>query len=320
MAWTEPHGRGYRGAYRDPRGATQKTETVGSKRKALQLAQDHEAKVRAGTWFDSSVGKVTFADYFEKQWFPNRGGEQTTRDTYLSHYNATLEDRFGDMELRRILPLTVQGWVTEMTHEGVRPSTIQAKVKALQTVLAAKKGSSAMRQPHRAQPVQRSAAPDGRRARGRDLRARGDRRHPRGDGPVVADGATAGVRDRVPVGRTDGPHAGLVRDQCRSVRAARTVVETKIANTGNGTRFMWKDYPKGRKVRDVSLRADPAEAVKFHIADRGLGSNDRLFSMPDRRPPADWHPPLTLVWTPDRDSEAWPGGLPISRAFFRQSV
>lgn len=322
MATTEPHGRGHRGVYRDANGVRRKTETTRSKRAALQLANDQEAKVRNGTWFDPAAGKVLFSDYFEKQWFPNRGGEQTTRDTYLSHYNATLKGKFGNMELRRILPSTVQGWVTEMAATGMKPSTIEAKVKALQTILAAKKGTSAKRDrliehnPCEGVLLPTVVEPDVLIYEPEEIDAILEAMDPWWR-MIPMLGSETGLRWGELMGLTVGLSFSL---NYRTVLAARTVVETKKANTGNGTRFEWKDYPKDKKARELSLRADAAEAVKTFIAERKLEPGDRLFSMPDKTPPADWHPPLSLVWTPDRRTEAWPEGLPISRAFFRQSV
>lgn len=105
----------------------------------------------------------------------------------------------------------------------------------------------------------------------------------------------------------------------RSLTVRRVIVETAKAKTGNGTRFLVKDYPKGKLTREFGVRAEVRSAVAAYVAARGLGPDDFLFSMPDKTPPVEWYPPLTLEWTPMR-TETWPHGLPVSRAFFRQSV
>ncbi|WP_148616499.1 tyrosine-type recombinase/integrase [Nocardioides rubriscoriae] len=292
MAWTEARGRGHRGVYIDALGQQRRTPVQRSKRAALALANDEEAKVRRGDWFDPNAGKVTFSDYFERQWLPNRGGEQTTVDTYRSHYNATLKDPFGAMELRLILPSTVQGWVAEMARAGVKPSTIKAKVKALQTILAAKKGASAKRdgliqinpcegvllptvvdpdvliyEPEEVAKIVKAMDPWWR--------------------TLALLGSESGARWGELMGLTVASF-GL---DFRTMTIRRTVVETAVVNTGNGTRFVWKDYPKGKKPRTVGIRGVASEAVKQLVAERGLGPDDRLFSMPadldvrGRRPP-----------------------------------
>lgn len=89
MAWTEPRGkfskdargvikaRQWRGCCRDIEGKTKGTATVDSEREAMGLAQDAEAKMRAGTWHDPSAGQLLFSTYFEEQWLPNRLREKT---------------------------------------------------------------------------------------------------------------------------------------------------------------------------------------------------------------------------------------------------
>ena len=89
--------------------------------------------------------KATFSDYFEKQWLPNRRGEKNTKAAYLSHYNSSLKAAFGHLELRRILPSTVHGWVSREIEAGATPGTVVAKFKTLQTCLAGRRGASAMR-------------------------------------------------------------------------------------------------------------------------------------------------------------------------------
>lgn len=320
MAWAERRGDRWRGAYRDPEGVVRKTATVTSKKKAEQAAADEEAKVRAGTWFDAAAGRMLFRDYFHREWFPNRGGERTTRDTYLSHYNAALGPKFGDMELRRILRSTVQGWVAEMERAGVKPSTIKARVKALQTVLAAKEGASAMSDGF----IQRNPCADVKLPTVVDPDVQ---IYTPAEVNLILEQMDPWWRVLALMGKETGFRWGELLGLTtlsfgvgfRTVTARRTVIETKKEHSGNGSRFAWKDYPKGKKYREVGIRAEAGLAIQTLIAERELGPGDRLFSMPDRTPPPEWHPPLELIWTPRR-TDVWPEGEPISRAFWRQSV
>lgn len=123
----------------------------------------------------------------------------------------------------------------------------------------------------------------------------------------------------------------------RTVRIRGTVVETNTAKTGNGTRFMWKDYPKTKLWRSVGMTREAATAVQELIDARGLmssaqsptGEPDQIFSMPDLTPTKDagkveeylngerrdLGPPLLPLRT-----NAWREGLPPSRAYFRTVV
>ena len=144
MSHTERHGRGYRGVYRDAEGRRHRTPTVLSRREARLAAEEQERKVRAGAWLDPAFGRTTLGTYVADHWLPNRGGELNTRASYESYWRA-IEPRFGSTELRRITTSAVQGWVTEMVAAGITPGTIRSRVVFLQTVLAAKRGASAMR-------------------------------------------------------------------------------------------------------------------------------------------------------------------------------
>jgi len=321
MAWAERiSSRGWRARYRDGEGQIHTAGYASTERKALLLGQGQEASIRAGTWFDPNAGKVTFADYFEKQWVGNRVGEVNTISMYWSHYRTALKPAFGDMQLRRILPSTVQGWVAQMQRDGVTPGTIKARVKALQAILAAKKGASALRDkliqfnpvagvelPYAPEPEVEIYTPDESDA----LLAAMD---PWWRAlPLFA--LEAGAR----WGEVMGVRVEDFTFGMRSVTLRRTIVENSTANTGTGTPFMWKEYPKGKRPRKVALSREASTAVTELIAARGLGPEDRLFSMPDKTLPPNWHPPLTLEWTPRR-TDAWPEGLPIARAHFRKYV
>ncbi|MGI9155490.1 MAG: hypothetical protein ACR2FG_02465, partial [Marmoricola sp.] len=135
----------YRGRYRDPNGGAKTAGKSTSKREAMKLAQDEEHKLRTGTWLDPKAGLILFSEYFEKQWMPNKTGEINTLAKYQMHYDAALRDEFGATRLNAIMPSTVQGWIKRMERAGVTPVTIGCRFAAFQTVLAGRKGMSAVR-------------------------------------------------------------------------------------------------------------------------------------------------------------------------------
>jgi hypothetical protein len=97
MSWTEQRGSRYRGMYRDDTGHAHSAGTSTSRRKAKQLAEEAEAKIRRGTWTDPNAGALLFSVYFTDHWLPNRVNELNTTNTYQCHYNAPLKDAFGDI-------------------------------------------------------------------------------------------------------------------------------------------------------------------------------------------------------------------------------
>lgn len=321
MAWTDQLKNGsYRGRYKDSKGQSHTAGTATSKRAALKLAQDKESEIRNGTWSNPQSGKVTFSDYFEKQWLPNKVAELNTIVFYQSMYDSCLKDEFGDLALNRIAFDHIQGWVARMSKAGTTPRTIKARFRALQSILASPsgKGVSALRSrlimhnpcagvelptvPQREvtfyEPEEVDAILEVIDPYWRLL-------------PMIASETGARWGELMGLETTD------LTLGMRRMKIQRTVVETKVANTGNGTRFLLKDYPKGKFNREIPLDPEVRPAITAYIAEHGLQSGDRLFSMPETMPLVR----TTFVedYTHER-TDVWPGGMPISRAFFRQSV
>jgi integrase len=280
MAWAETHRDKFRGGYRDPEGKRVRTKSFSTKRAAVQAARDQEARVRNGTWFDPAAGRVTMRSYVEEQWLPNRGGEFTTRENCRSSWNQ-IKDRWAEVEIRKIMPSSVQGWITEMTDAGVSPSTIRHRFVFLQTVLAAKKGASAMRDglvernpchgailPHVPEseveiyePAEVDALLDALDPYWRML-------------------ALFAVETGLRWSEVMGSRVSDFELDFKALTVRETVVEVTTARSGTGTPFVWKAYPKGRRSRRVVMTPDSREAVRQLVAERGLGREDRLFSMP----------------------------------------
>ena len=91
MAYGEATGRAWRARYlgangkvwrvKDP--ATGRDALFRTKAAAKKVGLDEEAKIRGGGWIDPSLGKITFADYFGNQWYPNRVVELITLQGYM---------------------------------------------------------------------------------------------------------------------------------------------------------------------------------------------------------------------------------------------
>ena len=69
----------YTALYRDPSGRQRSAGTFPSRREAERAARQAEGAMDAGTWIDRTAGRITFADYVEKVWWPSRHLEVSTR-------------------------------------------------------------------------------------------------------------------------------------------------------------------------------------------------------------------------------------------------
>ena len=306
MAWCEPRGKRWRGMYQDANGKSRSAGSSTSKREAKRMAEEEEAKIRSGIWFDPAAGKMTFGEYFEEHWLPNRILADNTQLNYETHYNATLEAAFGHVEIRKITGPVIQRWVVALEKGGMKPRTIKDKFTVLQTVLAARQGVSAKFDGLIAvNPCENVTLPhvdkrkvDVYEVEEVDLLMRhiDPWWH-----PMMSLESDLGVR----WGELMGFQA-LHVDGCQ-VRVEQTIVELPKARTGNGTRFKVKPWPKGEEPRNLALTPEAAAVIETMVRERALFPRDRLFSMPGKG------------GLPMRTQE-WPTGLPVSRHYFREQV
>jgi hypothetical protein len=89
MAWimerTGACGTTFMGVYRDPDGHKRSAGSFSTRREAQRAVNREEQKVLAGSWHDSSLGDITFREYVETEWLPNKQVEASTRAAYVSN-------------------------------------------------------------------------------------------------------------------------------------------------------------------------------------------------------------------------------------------
>jgi integrase len=299
----------YRGKYRDHDGNKHAGPWGPSKKKALDWARDEEAKLRSGTWHDSAKGRITLADYFA-EWLPLRNYEKNTAKQYRSLFNAGIREELGPLELRRVTKPVIQRWVSHRIQAGDKPLTIRARFILLQTILACRKGVSALGDELIASnPCETVSLPH----------------VPEGDvhiyeidesealcmvigpwwAPLVILAGETGLR----WGELMGLTVGSFNEDYSEAYVRRTIVELSKAETGNGTPWEWKDWPKNRRPRKVAIGEDGQAIVKDLIRSRRLfADGDRLFS-----PPSGKNDGLPLR------TEEWPEGRPVYKGSFRKT-
>ncbi len=311
MAWTtskkRAHGVRYTGMYRDADGNARSAGTSSSKRAALKAAEDEESKVRLGMWRDPGLGAITLEQYFE-EWIAERIMELNTELTYRSHYRAGIAPTFAHTRLADITVERVQKWVAAQRKRGTKPSTIKARLKTLQTVLAARKGKSALRD------GKISANP----CYGVSVPFEPEREvtifDPDEFTLIVAalppwyqamamTWLETGVRWGELQALTPADFTGTL------VWVQRTVIEVGRKYSENGTRFRLKDYPKTRSRRRLRVSPELVTVVQALVEQRGLGPRDRLFGMWQR---------TDLGLVPKR-TDVWADGLPMSRNHFNDA-
>jgi len=323
MAWADKKKGGYVGRYRGADGAPHSTHDglFTSKRAATRAAQKEEQKVEDGRWINTAkADSTTFSTYFENRWINERTLEINGRATYWSHYRAKnfgLKSYFGDKPLSKLRHSPViQEYVNAMQKAGVTPRTIKGRVDTLRVVLSAKKGVSARTDGLMdADPCSLVTLPT----------------VPQREVQIYLPDQVDSLVQALPqwwrlmtwfdseTGLRWGELAGLrVRDVDflrRRVSVNHTIIEAKKSETGNGTRFAFKEYVKDEDIRSVGISQETIDMLAQHVADRGLSEDDLLFSMPTIRVLRTGK--REVIDVIDRRNEAWPCGLPISRSHFR---
>ena len=323
MAWAAKKDGGYIGRYRDANGQVHSThEGLFTTKKAARLAAlRQEQKVADGSWINEAKADSTlFSTYFENRWITERTLEVNGRATYWSHYRAKrfgLKSHFGTMPLSKLRSsAVVQEYINQMQSAGLSPRTIKARVDTLHVVLFARKGVSA-----------------------------------RNDGLMDVDSCAFVTLPTVPqrevqiylpnqvdaliaalpawwrlmvwvdseTGLRWGELIGLrvcdVDFLRRRMSINHTIIESSKQLVGNGTRFGWKRYVKDKDIRSAGLSQETIDMLASHVQQRGLAGEDLLFSMPTLKRLGTGK--FEQIDEVDRRNETWPGGLPVSRAYFR---
>ncbi|MBE7188189.1 site-specific integrase [Jatrophihabitans endophyticus] len=89
-----------------------------TRRDAERAAVKLEERAAAGTLADAARGKLTFADYVEKFYWPAAQHlEPTTLGAYRSNLDSHFLPRFGRHRMTKIVASTVQAWVNDVSAD-----------------------------------------------------------------------------------------------------------------------------------------------------------------------------------------------------------
>lgn len=283
------------GYYRDPSGQTRSAGTFTRVKDALDAADAQETLVARGEWVDPDVVvepqiQPTLRWYVDNKWWRNRRLELSTRATYEQMLRLYLLPRFGDELMVNIVRSDIQTWLTELKEKGLKPYYVAQCFKLLQTILAAKKGASAIRDgylshnpcagvdldtiPRRKVTVITPATSD----KIIEMMDAWYRPIPL----VVSDtglrwGEVLGLQPR----DVTFPRAGTKRDGDGTLTVRRVVTEPGKKITGTASPFTVKEYPKTAIPRAIGLSAPVLTLLQDLIATRGIGADEFIFRTPE---------------------------------------
>jgi len=298
MAWARKHvaadgTESFRGYYRDPDGRTRSAGTFTSTRAAMRAANKEQGKVGDGTWLDPVLGKITFRDFVENVWFPSRHLEATTAVAYRSNLDKHFLPAFGNRPIGKILPSTIQEWVTTAVAGGLSPRSVKKYHVMLSSIFKrAVRDRIIAFNPCEETELPKIIARQTRTITPEEYRRILDAIPDRFKDLLVTDiqtglrwGELIALRPR---------HVDFLR---RTITVQETIVEVSKKHSPTGQRMIVKAYPKNDKPRVLGVRQDLLDLLAARITRLGLGRDDLLFP-----------------------STETAGGNPLSRNTFRTRV
>jgi integrase len=277
MAWVKERegvrGTRFTGLYRDPDGRKRSAGTFASRRDAFRAAHREEQRVLAGAWHDARLGEVTFREYVETEWLPNKHLEITTIAAYTSYLAKQFYPAFGHRRLNKISPSVIQDWVTKAKLDGLSPRSIKKYHVMLSSIFRrAVRDRLLVHNPcdHTELPKviarkSRTLTPE---EFDRLIRAVPDRYR-----LMVATFIETGTRWGELIALRPR-HIDFLR---HSVTVEETIVEISKRHSPTGERFIVKPYPKDNEPRTFGVRQDWLDAMAEHIKSHEIARDDLLF-------------------------------------------
>jgi integrase len=266
----------YTAYYLDLRGQERSAGTFPNKKAADKAWQDEEAKVRAGKPGNPSRGKQTFEAYVMDKWLPHHLLEPGVRSNYASHIRNHLLPFFGSMKMRDIMPELVREWVTWMKGKDASAQTIKYSKGSVLNAIFTTALEDEVVTIHPSHGVKIPPAPE--KPRRIITPAQFDRLYqalPDADAQLLVEtDIESGLRwgELTEVRVRDIDFATCI------LTVSRAVVELTAEDHPDGGRFLVKDYPKDKEYRRFKLSQQITAKIHAHVAAKGLGSDDLIFT------------------------------------------
>jgi integrase len=259
--------------YRDPAGAKRTAGTYASRREAVKASRRAEAKVEDGTWINPADGRITFRDYVENAWWPNRHLEVSTKAAYRSYLDHHFIPFFGSAPMNAIAPSAVQAWVTKAAASGLSPTSITKYHVMLHGVFKRAVRDRVIAHNPCADTELPKAAPRKRRILTPQEFERLLQELPDRFRDLVLTDIETGLRWGELVALRPR-HVDFLR---RLISVEEAVVEVSKRNSPTGERMVFKPYPKDREFRTLRISPELTERLAARAQHMNLSRDDLFF-------------------------------------------
>jgi integrase len=279
----------YQALYGDVKGHRRSAGSFATEDAADKAWQRAELRMAEGRMGNPSRGRQRLRTYVLEEWLPNHQMEARTRESYTYYLDGRILPWFGHMRMIEVMPADVRAWITHLKNENVSPHVIRYCMTILSAVF-----TTALNDVIHLHPVRGITPPPvPKKKRAIITPEQFDQLYL----AICADT----MKLLVEVGIESGMRWGeLTELRPRDldfgtgvVTVSRVAVELPRRFHPEGGRFLIKGYPKDGEHRQFKLSPQIVRKIEQHIAERGIGPDDLLFTMP-QLPPR----PLRLVADP----------------------
>jgi integrase len=266
----------YTAYYLDIRGQDRSAGTFSNKKDASDAWKKAEASVGAGKQGDPGRGKQTFQVYALEKWLPHHLLEPGVRSNYAGQITKHLIPFFGSMKMRDIMPEHVRQWVTHMQAKGASARTIQYTKGSILNSIFTTALEDEVVTIHPSRGVKIPPVPE----KPRRIITAGQfsllyQALPDADAQLLVETAIeSGMRwgELTEVRVQDLDFTTCI------LTVSRAVIELSPDDHPDGGRFLVKDYPKDKEYRRFKLSQHITGKIEAHVAARGQGLDDLLFT------------------------------------------
>ncbi|MBC6467258.1 tyrosine-type recombinase/integrase [Actinomadura alba] len=274
----------YTAYFWDVRGRERSAGTFATRKEAVRAWRRAEAGAGEGRFADLRSGRQPFARYVSLVWLANHRMEANTRQGYISVIEKYLLPEFGAIRMIEILPSHVRDFLRRLTDAGKSAMMVQRCKTVLSSIFTTALNDQVIAlHPCRGVAVPPVVAKPLTIVSPAEFEAIVEALPDEQSRLLAETALEGGLR----WGELTELRLGDLDPVTRMLTVARTVVELRPGYHPSGARFLVKGYPKSREFRRIKLSSTLVARIRAYAAERGLGSDDLLFTAPQSRRPTE---------------------------------
>ena len=274
----------YQALYDDVKGHRRSAGTFATRDASDKAWQRAELRMAEGRMGNPSRGRQRLRTYVLEEWLPNHQMEARTRESYTYYLDGRILPWFGHMRMIEVMPADVRAWITHLKNENVSPHVIRYCMTILSAVFTTALNDVIYLHPVRG--IKPPPVPKKKRAI--ITPEQFDQLYLAVGSDTMKLLVEAGIESGMRWGELTELRPRDLDFGTGVVTVSRVAVELPRRFHPDGGRFLVKGYPKDGEHRQFKLGPEIVRKIEQHIAERGIGPDDLLFTVPQLPPRPLW--------------------------------